>query len=283
MNGSDGLTERQNGHYPLSYARFRDSVVAKGLSPEEVPALYGAYTNGAVSGAAFLFEEKDKAAVPVWGRDHQIAWASGEPLIICGGDGVGKTTIAQQVALARLRGGAALGFPVAETTEPVLYIAADRPRQAKRSFKRMVDPEDYKLLDEKLIVTRGHFRINQLTEQAQKHGAGTVIVDTLGAAAPGNLASDDVGLEVYHALQEACAAEIEVMLLHHSRKRGEHFRGLDEVYGSRWITAPCGSIIFLRGNAGASEVFLQHLKQPDEPIGPGKVYHDHAFGRSYLE
>lgn len=220
--------------------------------------------------------------VTLWGEGDQILWAAGEPLLICGGDGVGKTSIAQQVAIAMVKGGSVLGYPVSRVDRPVLYIAADRPKQARRSLGRMVKPEDYELLEQMLYVHTGHFSIKEITSAAGGVGAGTIFVDTLGAVVH-NPGSDESGLEIYHSLQEACGVGVDVCLIHHARKRGEQWRGLDEVYGSRWITAPCGSILFLSGHAGSSEVFLRHLKQPDAAVGPGKVYHDHAQGRSFLE
>ncbi|MBV9023167.1 MAG: helicase DnaB, partial [Streptomycetaceae bacterium] len=39
---------------------------------------------------------------PLWGTREQTAWASGESLMIVGAPGVGKTTLAHQVVLARL-------------------------------------------------------------------------------------------------------------------------------------------------------------------------------------
>ena len=38
----------------------------------------------------------------LWGVGESVLWAAGEPLKIVGHQGVGKTTIAQQLALHRL-------------------------------------------------------------------------------------------------------------------------------------------------------------------------------------
>lgn len=233
---------------------------------------------GATSGSDFLLDQQNYE--PIWGADDKILWASGEPLMICGDDGTGKTTIAQQVALARLFGDDVLGHPVETEPNQVLYIAADRPKQARRSLQRMVSADRFDELDRLTVLTKAP-GIKDLTELAIAHGAGTVIVDTLGSVAT-NLGTDEGGMEVYHAIQEACAEGVEVLLLHHTRKRGEQLRGLDEVYGSRWLRAPCGSILVLSGHAGAEKIWLRHLKQPDQPVG-GRVYHDHLRGRSYLE
>lgn len=78
----------------------------------------------------------------VWGHGDEVLWPMGEPCLLCAPQGVGKTTLAQQVALARAEiagRGELLGLPVTPDTRRVLYIAADRPRQAFRSMRRMVD------------------------------------------------------------------------------------------------------------------------------------------------
>jgi replicative DNA helicase len=96
----------------------------------------------------------------VWGSGHESLWAKGEPFLLCGPDGVGKTTIAQQLALA-LAGivdPSLLGLPVA-TVERVLYIAADRPAQAFRSMRRMVTEDNREPLKDRLLIWRGPFAV----------------------------------------------------------------------------------------------------------------------------
>ena len=62
---------------------------------------------------------------------------------------------------------------------------------------------------------------------------------------------------------------------------------LDDLYGSTWVTAGAGSVLFLFGQPGADQVELIHLKQPEAKIeGPGganlTLVHDHEAGRSKL-
>ena len=94
----------------------------------------------------------------VWGDGSHVLWAQGEPLMIAKPDGVGGTTIAQQLALCRA--GIATPTLFGHTITPdsdhrVLYLALDRPRQAARSMRRMVSEADRKLLEEGVVVWAG--------------------------------------------------------------------------------------------------------------------------------
>ena len=73
------------------------------------------------SGAQFVLDDPCELD-PVWGAGDEVLWASGEPLLIVGPTGVGKTTLAVQVVAARLGiVGEVLGWPVKPTDKPVLY------------------------------------------------------------------------------------------------------------------------------------------------------------------
>lgn len=244
-----------------------------------------------VDGATFLTTEG--AEVPaVWGDSDTVAWSEGEPLFLVGPPGVGKSTVAQQLVLARLglRDGGLLGMPVAVEPTKVLYLAADRPAQIARSMRRMVTPEDYPDLGERLQVWRGPLPFDlaqepqRLTGMARHFGAGTVIIDSLKDVAL-ELVKDDVGARVNLALQHALAEGLQVLVLHHQRKGSAGNpkpRGLDDVYGSRWLTAGAGSVLLLWGTAGDAVIDLEHLKQPAGDIGPLKLFHDHRAGTTTL-
>ncbi len=110
----------------------------------------------AEDGAAFILDAEEE--VPsLWGRDGEVLWAAGEPLQIVGPQGVVKTTLAQRLALHRagVRDGDLLEMPVEVSAGRTLYIAADRPRQAARSFRRMVAEADREALELGIIVWRG--------------------------------------------------------------------------------------------------------------------------------
>lgn len=244
----------------------------------------------AVDGAQFVYGLPDDVPA-VWGDpDGGVAWAQGEPLMLVGPDGVGKTAVAQQLALARIGiRPELLGLRVEEAPGRVLYVAADRPRQAARSLHRMVGPKHMETLRDRLVVWRGPLPFDVGIEPralaefvADLRGVSDVVIDSLKDVAV-DLTKDDVGSRVNIAIQELIAAGVEILVVHHQRK-GQPGSGppkkLADVYGSRWLTAGMGSVLLLWGEPGDLVVELRHLKQPAEEVGPLRVRHDHAIGHS---
>ena len=214
--------------------------------------------------------------------------------MITGHQGVGKTTIAQQLVLHRvgLRADGFLGLPVAKSASPVLYLAMDRPRQAARSFRRMIAESDRQLLNQQLVVWRGPLPIDPLVDKDQFAdfaeeicpNVGTIIVDSVKDLAPG-ISDDKIGSALNQSWQEVIARGVELMLLHHERKAangGKRVHSLDDVYGSTWLTSGLGSVIVLEGDPGDPTVQLRHLKQPAEPVGPLTLRHEHSVGQTIL-
>lgn len=95
---------------------------------------------------------------PLWGARDEVLLADGEALIIAAAQGLGKTTLAQQLALGRCGFAECdnlLGYPIKPGDKRVLYLAMDRPKQAARSFRRMVGEAWRAELDASLSVWQG--------------------------------------------------------------------------------------------------------------------------------
>lgn len=240
-------------------------------------------------GGSFVLDQP-REVPSLWGSGDRVLWARGESLMVVGPAGVGKSTLAQQVVIARLGiTSTVLDLPVTPTSSRVLYLACDRPPQIARSFARMVRPVDRELLDDRLVIWKGPPPLDfarhpgTLLEMAQAAGADTVVVDSLKDVAL-KLTDDEVGAGYNAARQRALVDGVEVVELHHQTKRGAGGLGkpntLADVYGSVWITAGAGSVLLVWGAAGDSVVEVSHLKQPAEDVGPLQVLHDHAAGRT---
>lgn len=231
------------------------------------------------------------AGIPaVWGHDDQVLWAQGEPLLVVGPTGAGKTTLTQQVVLARLGvTDQVIGQPVAPTDATVLYLACDRPAQIRRSFRRAIPPEQAHLLD-RLVIWEGppaqdfakHPR--SIIDMATSVGAQTVFIDSLKDVAS-KLSDDETGAGLNRTMQNAIVEGIEICALHHQRKGqgGVKPKTIEDIYGSVWIPAGCGSVILLWGRAGDLTVELSHLKQPGSPVGPLELVHDHDTATTTVE
>lgn len=225
----------------------------------------------------------------IWGTSSRSLWVEGEPLYLAGAPGSGKTTLIHHVILARagLRTRPVLGLPVKSSDQRILLIASDRPRQSQRGFNRMVEEADRDGLSDRLTVVWGPltFRLDDLTqttaltELAEKHAAGTVIIDSLSSVASG-LAQDEGGSSVNLAIGHTCASGIEVAVIHHTKKarpESPSANGLDDVYGSRWLTSGAGSVVVLAKDQN-DVVKVRQWKAPFTPVGPMTFSIDYETG-----
>ncbi len=247
------------------------------------------FTGRMKRGGRFVLDDPSELDA-VWGQGDQVLWSTGEPLLVVGPTGVGKTTVALQLLAGRLGIlGEFLGYPIARSERPTLYLAMDRPRQIRRAMLRIFGEQHRQTLDELLLVWEGPLPLDlgkaptALLELVREVDAGTVIIDSLKDACV-KLTEDESGGNYNRAIQHVIADEREVLGLHHQRKGqgGARPNTLEDVYGSTWITAGAGSVLLLWGAAGDPIVGVKHLKQPAAEIGPLKIEHDHLTGRSSI-
>ena len=247
-------------------------------------------TDRVVSGVDFLADDPLGDLATRWGSaDGVVAWAVGEPLLVVGPTGVGKTTLAAQLVggLLGLRG-EVLGLPVLPV-ERVGYLALDRPKQIRRAMRRLFDLDRDQDALKRLEVWAGPLPADVgkspelLVDLARAHHWEAVVVDSLKDLTA-RVADDEAGSNVNRALQHLVADGIDVLALHHQRKGqdGRRPKTLEDVYGSTWLTAGAGSVILLWGEAGSELVELEHLKQPADPIGPWRLEHDHHTGTTTI-
>ncbi|MFW0796558.1 bifunctional DNA primase/polymerase [Gordonia sp. CPCC 205515] len=238
-----------------------------------------------IDGGSFIHDEPD-GVTSLWGAGDRSLWSDGEALIVCGPQGVGKTTLGSNV-LAALIGnspGQVLGLPV-RPVDHVLYLAMDRPRQAARALRRQLGHYDRDHLAKRMTFWKGPpphdlaKNTAMLTALAEAAGADVVIVDSLKDAAIG-LSDDEVGAGWNRARQALLASGRNILELHHIKKiSGDKKPDIADVYGSTWITSGAGSVVLLNGNPGDAVVRFHHVKQPVEELGPWMLLHEQETGR----
>lgn len=245
-----------------------------------------------IDGASFVLDQPPTIPA-IWGEGTQVLWAEGEALMIAGGQGLGKTTLAGQLvrALLRVGDGRVLGLPVAYQGEPLLYLGMDRPSQIARSLGRQFAESDRKALGG-LVVRPGPppgdlaAQPMLLAGMAEELGAKVVIVDSLKDAAIG-LSDDQVGAAYNRSRQILLQSGVQLLELHHVVKRGarpgDPITSVADIYGSTWLTNGAGSVVLLNGEPGDPIIGFRHVKQPAEEVGPYRLLHDQAAGTLTIE
>lgn len=279
--------------------------VAEGQAP---PIIGGGHGRQSMPGATFVLDAPDRID-GLWGAHPNVLWAKGEGFMIAGQQGSGKTTIAQQLILEMLGvgrgGGSFLGLPVKQLEDggSVLYLAMDRPTQARRSFRRMVvdTPANRLALDTGLKtwlgplpgdVTAAMLRdpyalVNWIKATycgVEGAAISCVVFDSVKDVLP-DLSDGKIGQALNSSWQGLMQEGIDMLALHHDRKSGSgesRTADVDAIYGSTWLTSGLGSIVKVLGDPGAEEIVLHHVKQPGEVVGPIPVLHHHEEGRSVV-
>lgn len=228
----------------------------------------------------WMFKADDRV-VELWGEGDDLLWPEGEALLIAGSQGLGKSTLAGQLVRAQLGlQSEVLGLPVAQVTQPILYLAMDRPRQIRRSMRRQFSEDEREAIAGKLLIRPGPPIMDMavdptlLVRMAEAVNAGVVYVDSLKDAVVG-LSGDEAGAMYNRGRQGLLAAGVNVCELHHLRKpSAEAGGGISSVYGSTWLTSGAGSVIILSGEPGDLEVKFRHVKTPSNEVGPWKIHLD---------
>jgi hypothetical protein len=245
-----------------------------------------------MDGETFVWSADNHSEV-LWGYEDAPLCLEGEGTLLVGGDGVGKTTVAQQLILRRvgIGGDTFLDMPVAEATGRIVYLAMDRPDQISRSLRRMVSESDRSTLRERLGIWRGPipFDVGESSHAlydwlCNEFGSDVsdVVVDSYKDLVQG-LSDEPGGMALNGAMQACIASGVQWFGLHHPRKpTADRKRDYDisDVYGCRWVTAGTGSVFFLLGEAGASAVELRHVKPLRQTMPSLLLQHDHAAGIS---
>jgi AAA domain len=249
--------------------------------------------HGPAFGGDFLFGDAIDPT-PIWGEGDRILWAEGEGLMIYGPQGRGKSTLAQQIVNARagLAPAGLLGQPVKRDDRRVLYLAMDRPRQVRRSWRRMVERNrDWEAMNDRVTIWLGPLPAElpltwdhpgALAAWAESEfGAGLIVADSYKDLMP-RLADDETGNLVNRIVQATLAAGIDWLGLHHPRKSQAQNKkpdSLDDVYGSTFLTTGLGSVIGLWSKEAGDEIVeFNHLKQPAEEVVLNTIRHDHERG-----
>ena len=193
----------------------------------------------------------------VWGDKVDVLVPRLQPTLIVGETGAGKTTLVHHLILGAMglpNYADLLSWPVQALPEGerVLYLAADRPDQARLAMLRHfgpMDPEAWRLAEERLRVWQGPppqslaRATGLLVEMAEWCNAGMVVVDSEKDMAT-QLTDDHVGAAVNQAHQLVVASGRSMIGLHHPRKRGREHASerptIDDVYGSAWLVAGAG-------------------------------------------
>lgn len=279
--------------------------VRRDVDAEEFDALRAARKLRLLDGWEFLAEDDDadeaiwgQAPGAAGGGPPGVMWAPGEPMMLFGGNGVFKSTLSHLLVFARLGllgpdgrvradhrrvapddhpddWGAVLGMPVRpmDPAATVVYLAGDRPRQIRRAMRRHRRDWMADTLRDHLIVHDGPLPFELTTDKdaladmvCERKGSD-IFVDSVKDYCP--KPSDDESANGYNRARQECIARgVQWVEDHHNRKMAQGQKptnNIDDVYGSRWLTAGAGSVISMWvDEEGSPLVHVRQVKSPGE-------------------
>ena len=277
--------------------RAKVSEAVKRVLREERVAKYG--DAAALDGDAFLFGE-DVNDAPIWGAGDDLLWTEGGGLMIASDQGLGKSLTAQQLVAGRLGVGPShlLDLPIQPLpqSKTIVYLALDRPRQIRRSMRRLFRTErERAVARERLRVWTKPIPVDVLgdtyamanwIQETFGENVADLVVDSVKDLTPGGLSKDEVGQALDMAWKECRARGMSTLLLHHERKAGTDTSRanrqplLDHIYGSTWLTSGMDSVLHIQGKQGENVVTYTHLKAILNLLDPITAMHDQENGRT---
>jgi len=288
--------DQEERHYQRLHAEHRAKVR---FQADLTEARHGQHSQSRlVDGAAFFLDLPEQAPV-LWGDGSDVLWMGGEPMMIAGDDGTGKSTIDHQLIACRLGlRDSLLGYSVAPATGRVVYLAMDRPQQARRAgarlFPAVLEGDRFRArLHDQLAVWSGPLPVDVLRSPEVLadwlfvtfgDDISEVHADSLKDIHAG-LSKDEIGSGINSAIQEVVARGVNWVTLHHQRKASGENKApdkLSDVFGSRWLSAGHGSVLMLvkGGESDKDYIELKQVKEPDNRIRPLLLKHDRANGRT---
>lgn len=296
LQESNAIAMEREVEQEVQRLRVRDAA-KRAFQAEKIAERHARSRNARRMTGSEFFLDLPEETPTLWGDDKRVLWIDGEPLLICGDDGTGKSTIDHQLIAARLGfRDELLGYSVAPASGTVLYLAMDRPEQARRAGNRLfpgsVDIDFRSSLADNLVVWRGPLPVDVLAGpevladwiHSEFGPVVEVHADSLKDVAS-KLSDDAVGSGINSAIQEVVSRGINWVALHHQRKAsGENRRpdSLSDVYGSRWLTAGQGSVLMLvkAGESDKDQVEMRQLKEPSDRVPALLLQHDRSRGRT---
>lgn len=219
----------------------------------------------------------------VAGNDSEIIWADGEAFYIVGDTGHGKSTLAQNLIKVSIGlTESTMGWQV-RPFERILYVAADRPSQIRSSMARLIPPAEKAVWDKKVMIWEGQLpfdiekEVDSLAFFATEKrwgdkGAECLVLDSLKDLTS-NLTDDDVGARVAYAFRAVLEREIQLLVLHHPRKRSQENKKridptMDDVYGSFKFTGSAGTVLYLQPTDESDIKKVFQLKAAEDTMAP---------------